>query len=67
MKSPKLFGKSRHIRHARKARQVLLEGYSEEDESDIYSQGGIQQLLEDDDISPEEAAFMEGYEEDAEE
>jgi hypothetical protein len=34
------------------------------DEEDIYSSGSADAMLEDDDITPEEAAFMRGYEED---
>ncbi len=33
----------------------------EEKEDDIYTEEGTDLLIEDDEISPEEAAFMEGY------
>jgi len=33
----------------------------EQKEEDIYTDEGTDPLLEDDEISPEEAAFMEGY------
>ena len=33
------------------------------EEGDVYSQEKRQRLLEDDEISPEEEAFMEGWEE----
>lgn len=33
------------------------------DEVDIYSIAGVQKLLEDDEATPSEAAFMEGYDE----
>ena len=34
-----------------------------EEEADIYSIAGVQKLLEDDETTPSEAAFMEGYDE----
>jgi len=39
--------------------------YEEEmvDDDDIYSGNGVEEMLEDDDISPQEAAFMQGYDE----
>jgi len=33
------------------------------DDQSIYSENIREQLLEDDEISPEEAAFMQGYDE----
>ena len=33
------------------------------EEENIYSNDGRERLLEDDELSPQEAAFMQGYEE----
>ena len=39
--------------------------YEEEmvDDDDIYSGDSVEEMLENDDISPQEAAFMQGYDE----
>lgn len=42
-------------------KEDIDENYLEE--GDVYSQENRQQLVEDDEISPEEEAFMEGWEE----
>ena len=31
------------------------------DTSDIYEEGNVQSFLDDDELSPEEAGFMQGY------
>lgn len=36
-------------------------------ESDIYEAGTVEQMLDDDELSPEEEAFMMGYDSDLEE
>jgi len=62
MKAPKLYARAKRIRAARLNKEEVLEFDTED--ADIYSLCGVEQLLENDDISPEEAAFMEGYDED---
>jgi hypothetical protein len=42
-------------------KEDIDENYLEE--GDVYSEENRQQLVEDDEISPEEEAFMEGWEE----
>jgi hypothetical protein len=63
MKSPKLYARAKRIRAARLNREEANFEFDTED-ADIYSISGVEQLLDSDDISPEEAAFMEGYDED---
>ncbi len=36
--------------------------FEKQEEQDIYSRGAREHLIEDDEISDAEAAFMEGYE-----
>ncbi len=36
----------------------------EDSEQDIYEAGRAEQMLEDDELSPQEEAFMAGYDED---
>ncbi|MBI2575052.1 hypothetical protein HYV82_04155 [Candidatus Woesearchaeota archaeon] len=43
----------------------MIEMY-EDLQSDIYEAGAVEQLLEDDELSPEEEAFMMGYDSDME-
>ena len=62
MKAPKLYARAKRIRAARLNKEKVIEFDTED--ADIYSLCGVEQLLENDDISPEEAAFMEGYDED---
>jgi len=62
MKAPKLYARAKRIRAARLNKEEAFEFDTED--ADIYSVSGVEQLLDSDDISPEEAAFMEGYDED---
>jgi len=65
MKAPRLYGREQKIRTARVIKEQERNSEFDIDlELDIYSLSGVEQLLENDDISPEEAAFMEGYDED---
>lgn len=64
MKAPMLHARARKIREARRNIEDLKSFEVEIEEPDIYSVNGVEQLLENDDITPEEAAFMEGYDED---
>jgi len=64
VKSPRLYGREQKIRAARLIKEEEKSSNFDVIEADIYSLSGVEQLLENDDISPEEAAFMEGYDED---
>ncbi len=33
------------------------------EDGDIYSEGNVEEMLDDDEVTPQEAAFMRGYEE----
>ncbi|MBL7148033.1 MAG: hypothetical protein ISS82_04370 [Nanoarchaeota archaeon] len=47
----------------RKEDDGILKEFEEELEEDIYSEKRREKMLEDDEISGEEEAFMQGYEE----
>ena len=64
MKAPKLYARAKRIRTARLSKEEARSFEFDTEDADIYSLTGVEQLLENDDISPEEAAFMEGYDED---
>lgn len=40
----------------------MYDDWEEESKESIYDENSREQLLDDDGLSPEEAAFMEGYE-----
>ena len=44
------------------ARRLYYREEKEEDDISIYSQTAREEMLEDDEIAPEEEAFMAGYE-----
>jgi hypothetical protein len=64
MKAPKLYARAKRIRAARLYKEEARSLEFDTEDADIYSVSGVEQLLDSDDISPEEAAFMEGYDED---
>jgi YHS domain-containing protein len=43
----------------------MEESQENEDESDIYSEGSRTELVEDDEMTPEEEGFMEGFDRDS--
>ena len=64
MRAPKLYARAKRIRAARLNKEETRSFEFDTEDADIYSVSGVEQLLDSDDISPEEAAFMEGYDED---
>ncbi len=43
--------------------RIIIENEDELNEEDVYSEEGRDHLVDDDEISAREAAFMQGYEE----
>jgi len=60
MRAPKLYARAKRIRAARQTKEEARNLEFDIEDADIYSVSGVEQLLDNDDISPEEAAFMEG-------